>query len=60
MIRLVVREHLRQQFDLADDRVAGDVLVLTKPLGTGVLSTALKRDFIGESGFTRKLAVYCV
>jgi selenide,water dikinase len=27
----------------------GDVLVLTKPLGTGVLSTALKRDEIGES-----------
>jgi selenide,water dikinase len=28
---------------------AGDALVLTKPLGTGVLSTALKRDFIAES-----------
>ena len=27
----------------------GDVLVLTKPLGTGVLTTALKRDVIGES-----------
>jgi selenide, water dikinase len=27
----------------------GDVLVLTKPLGTGVLTTALKRDIIGES-----------
>ncbi|HET7039585.1 MAG TPA: selenide, water dikinase SelD, partial [Gemmatimonadales bacterium] len=27
----------------------GDALVLTKPLGTGVLSTALKRDFIAES-----------
>lgn len=26
----------------------GDVLVLTKPLGTGILSTALKRDIIGE------------
>ena len=27
----------------------GDVLVLTKPLGTGVLTTALKRDVISES-----------
>lgn len=26
----------------------GDVLVLTKPLGTGILTTALKRDLIGE------------
>ncbi len=27
----------------------GDALVLTKPLGTGILSTALKRDLITES-----------
>ena len=27
----------------------GDILVLTKPLGTGVLSTALKREAIAES-----------
>jgi selenide,water dikinase len=27
----------------------GDALVLTKPLGTGILSTALKRDLIGEA-----------
>ncbi|MFY9718060.1 MAG: selenide, water dikinase SelD [Candidatus Cybelea sp.] len=27
----------------------GDVLVLTKPLGTGILTTALKRGAIGES-----------
>jgi len=26
----------------------GDLLVLTKPLGTGILTTALKRDLIGE------------
>ena len=29
---------------------AGDVLVLTKPLGTGILTTALKRDAMIESG----------
>lgn len=27
----------------------GDLLVLTKPLGTGILTTALKRDLIGET-----------
>ena len=29
---------------------AGDMLVLTKPLGTGILATALKRDALTESG----------
>jgi selenide,water dikinase len=29
---------------------SGDVLVLTKPLGTGILATALKRDALLESG----------
>jgi selenide,water dikinase len=28
---------------------AGDALVLTKPLGTGVLTTALKRDLVGAA-----------
>jgi selenide,water dikinase len=28
---------------------SGDRLVLTKPLGTGILTTALKRDLIGEA-----------
>ena len=31
---------------------AGDMLVLTKPLGTGILATALKRDALTESGMT--------
>jgi selenide, water dikinase len=31
---------------------AGDVLVLTKPLGTGILATALKRDALIEAGMT--------
>jgi selenide,water dikinase len=30
----------------------GDLLVLTKPLGTGILATALKRDALIESGMT--------
>jgi selenide,water dikinase len=29
---------------------AGDVLVLTKPIGTGILATALKRDALLETG----------
>ena len=29
---------------------AGDLLVLTKPLGTGILATALKRDALLETG----------
>jgi selenide,water dikinase len=29
---------------------AGDMLVLTKPIGTGILATALKRDALTESG----------
>jgi selenide,water dikinase len=29
--------------------LAGDVLLLTKPLGTGILTTAFKRDLCGES-----------
>ena len=33
---------------------AGDLLVLTKPLGTGILTTALKRDALLETGLTRR------
>lgn len=35
---------------------AGDVLVLTKPLGTGILSTALKRGLIGEPEMAEAIA----
>jgi selenide,water dikinase len=31
---------------------AGDILVLTKPLGTGILATALKHDALLETGMT--------
>ena len=37
---------------------AGDVLVLTKPLGTGILATALKRDALLEAGMAE--AVRCM
>jgi selenide,water dikinase len=36
---------------------AGDSLVLTKPLGTGILSTALKRDALLESGMADAVRV---
>ena len=35
---------------------AGDLLVLTKPIGTGVLSTALKRDALIEEGMAEAVA----
>jgi selenide,water dikinase len=35
---------------------AGDLLVLTKPLGTGILSTALKRDALLETGMSDAVA----
>ena len=34
----------------------GDVLVLTKPLGTGVLTTALKRDLLNEADLAPAVA----
>ncbi len=37
--------------------VAGDVLVLTKPLGSGIMATALKRDRLDPSGVERMVAV---
>ncbi len=36
---------------------AGDRLVLTKPIGTGILSTALKRDALLESGMADAVRV---
>ena len=35
----------------------GDVLVLTKPIGTGVLTTALKRDQVDAAGLAPAVAV---
>ena len=35
---------------------AGDLLVLTKPLGTGILATALKREAILEAGMADAIA----
>ena len=36
---------------------AGDRLVLTKPLGTGILATALKRGLLGEAGLAEAVRV---
>jgi selenide,water dikinase len=38
---------------------AGDLLALTKPLGTGVLSTAMKRGIIQQADETELLEVMC-
>jgi len=38
------------------DARAGDVLVLGKPLGVGVLSAALKKDVLGEEGYAAMIA----
>jgi selenide,water dikinase len=35
----------------------GDLLVLTKEIGTGVLTTALKRDLIDETGLERAVTI---
>lgn len=38
-----------------DTPEAGDVLVLTKPLGTGLLSTAVKQDKLGEDSLKKPI-----
>jgi selenide, water dikinase len=38
------------------DAKAGDVLVLGKPLGVGVLSAALKKDALGAEGYAQMIA----
>ncbi|RZA36463.1 MAG: selenide, water dikinase SelD [Lysobacteraceae bacterium] len=38
------------------DARAGDVLILGKPLGVGVLSAALKKDMLGEDGYAAMIA----
>ena len=35
----------------------GDVLILTKPLGTGILSTAVKREYAGEKAAREAITV---
>lgn len=37
----------------------GDVLILTKPIGTGILTTALKRDLIDEAGLQSAVESMC-
>jgi len=38
------------------DAKAGDVLILGKPLGVGVLSAALKKDVLGQEGYAAMIA----
>jgi selenide, water dikinase len=35
----------------------GDVLIITKPLGTGIMNTAIKGDLVGEDALKRLIAV---
>ena len=35
---------------------AGDVLILGKPLGVGILSAALKKDLLGDAGYQEMIA----
>jgi selenide,water dikinase len=37
----------------------GDVLVLTKPIGTGILTTARRRDAVDDSGLAEAIASMC-
>jgi selenide,water dikinase len=47
--------HPEQVIDNAGAR-PGDMLVLTKPLGTGILSTAVKREMLSESDIAGAIA----
>jgi selenide, water dikinase len=38
------------------DARAGDVLILSKPVGVGVMSAALKKDALGEAGYAQMIA----
>jgi selenide,water dikinase len=38
------------------DAKAGDVLILSKPVGVGVMSAALKKDALGEEGYAQMIA----
>ena len=49
---LVHPRHVKRN---ADAR-AGDVLVLGKPIGVGVMSAALKKDALGADGYARMIA----
>jgi selenide,water dikinase len=41
-----------QQIKLNHNLKSGDVLILTKPIGTGILTTALKNDIVSENDIT--------
>jgi selenide,water dikinase len=48
-------EHLKKNSSAR----AGDLLYLTKPIGTGILTTALKRDLITEDDMIQALEMMC-
>jgi selenide,water dikinase len=52
---MVKKTHLKKNNTVKE----GDLLYLTKPLGTGILSTALKRGQLKEGDYTKLLDVMC-
>jgi selenide,water dikinase len=45
-------EHVRRNADVRD----GDALILTKPIGVGVYSAAIKKNELGDAGYREMLA----
>ncbi|MFL5752836.1 MAG: selenide, water dikinase SelD [Bacteroidia bacterium] len=52
---IVQKQHLKKNNTVKK----GDLLYLTKPLGTGILSTALKRDQLKEGDYSKLIEVMC-
>jgi selenide,water dikinase len=55
-LAVIGEAHPDRLFTTAGAR-AGEVLVLTKPLGTGILTTALKRDLLSEADLAEVIGV---
>ena len=49
----------KKEIKLNSSAKVGDDIVLTKPIGTGILSTALKKEYISESDFSNAIDSMC-
>ncbi len=52
---LIEKEHIKRN----NTAKAGDLLFLTKPIGTGILSTALKRELIAAEALSPAIELMC-